>query len=198
MLRDLRDVKTWGKNNKDRIFIAGSYEPKILGILEHISHSIGRFRGNSFYPILLKNFETFENVKQQNEPQWFKVYKAKKLPLFRARLENEGVMMGRYWNRRSRAWKNLMATTLFLLDQCSFVFFELTSPGFGTMDELIITLLVYRKSFLFYFVQSDHSMHPDVEPLVNERNLFWYHDYEHLKEVVVSCLKTLAIVKKSI
>jgi len=197
-LHDLREAKKWGRSKKDRIFIAGSYEPERLGILEAMAHWIDQLEGSNFHPILLKDFQTFENVGPQDEPPWFKSYKTRRLPLIGTRLKKEGVVIGRDWEQRPREWKNLMTSTLYLLDQCSFVFFELTSPGFGTVKELIITFLVYRTTFLFHFVELGKCVPADFEPLVDKKNLFYYRNSEHLREVVESCLRTLAILKKSL
>jgi len=152
-LHDLREVRKWGRDKRDRIFIAGSYDVETLGILEKMAYWIDQFQDANFYSVLLKDFQTFENTKAEEEPQWFKAYKTRKLPKIETRLKREGVIIGRGWDKRPREWKNLVASTLYLLDECSFVFFELSFLGYGTLRELIITLLCYRKSFLFYFIQ---------------------------------------------
>ncbi len=176
---ELEDIKGLGKGRDFRIFVAGNYrESAALGLLDKIAHWVGSFRNGAFCPIMMKDFRVPSLGK---EPDWFRSFLKDTLPRFISK-EERAVF--------TEEERNEVASTIYLIENCGYIFSELTTfGGGGAIPE---SLVAYRKGLQRHvFIQQEHWINPMLRGFVTGSNIHYYTDENNLNQLINTILQTL-------
>ena len=162
-----------------RIFIAGNYRNSAaLGLLEKMAYWIKSFKKGVFYPIMMKDF----TVPSPDEmPAWFEEFIKDTLPGFIPKEERDVL---------TPEERNEIASSVYLVENCGYIFSELTTfGGGGPIPESIVA---YVKSLRRYiFIKQGHKINIMFRPFVTGSNLHHYSDEENLRHLIKTILQTI-------
>ena len=184
MLDSLDQIKKLRKEKDCRIFIAGNYgNSAALGLLDKIAHWVRNFRNGVFCPIMMKDFVVpFPG----EEPDWFKEFLRDSLPKF-LRKEERDVL--------TEEERNEVASTIYLIENCGFIFSELTTLGRG--GSIPESLVAYRKGLRRYvFIKQGHKINPMFRAFVTGSNQYYYSDEDNLRQLINTILQTILTERK--
>jgi len=179
VLYGLEYVKSLGKGKHWRIFIAGNYrDSAALGLLDKMAHWIRSFKKDVFYPIMMKDFEIPSVGK---EPGWFQEFIRDTLTSLISKEERD-VLTPKQTNE--------VASNIYVVENCGYIFSELTTFGGG--GPLAESIVAYVKGLRRYvFMKEGHRLNPMLIALVSGSNQHHYSDEDNLRQLINTILRTI-------
>lgn len=179
MVCSLENVKAMGREKRDRIFIAGNYrDSTALGLLDKMAHWVRSFKRGTFYPIMMKDFEIPVVGK---EPTWFQQFIKDTLTSLMSKEEREVL---------TQEQRNEVASNIYLVENCGYIFSELTTfGGGGTLAESIVAYVKDLRRYVF--MKKNHRLNIMLVAFVSGSNQYHYSDENNLKQLINTILRTI-------